>query len=109
MLGELHLESSLARSGPGCKHIKDESGPVEDFASSQLVFQVSLLSGRQLIVTDDCVDLELAACVVELLELSLAEIRVRRPVYPLGNSLYDRCARGASQFGQFVERVLRIK
>ena len=97
VLRKLNLEPSLTCPGSGREYVQNECRPVQDLAPAELFLEVSLLGRCQLVIADDGVDLKSTARIIEFLEFPLAQIRVRRSVYALRNSLYDHCSCSARQ------------
>ena len=87
--------------------VQYQGGPVDDLDAIESVLQVSLLRGFQLVIADDGVQAARPYKLLELLDLSLAQIRLGRPVDALGHGLHHPRTRAPSQLSQLLQGVPR--
>ena len=86
-LRKLHLQASLARPSMNAKDVEDERGSVDDLDRlANDALEVGLLGGGELLIKDDDVRIHVADVAHQLLDLALANERLRHgSVEPLAH------------------------
>jgi hypothetical protein len=107
-LCHLDLELGLAGTGPLSKDLDDQARPVGN-GTLELLLEVSLLDGAELIVDHDQVVVQLGAELLHLFYLAAAEVRCGiRAIAALNNFANGNATRRIGQAGQFFQRVLSV-
>ena len=106
MLGQLHLKAALSSAGMAREDVQDEGAAVDDL-DLEVVFQIALLVGRELVVEDRQVALLVGDGLPDLFQLTLTHVVLRGSVQVLGHLGDDVCSHAHGELGKLRQGVLQ--
>ena len=107
MLGELYLQAALPGLGPAAKDVQDQPGSVYDLQPVQRILQIALLGWGELVVADDRMGVQLHRPSSQLVDLTLAQISMGRPIDSLADRADDLGAHASGELCKLAHRVFR--
>jgi hypothetical protein len=110
VLGQLYLELALPGSRMLGKNVQNQTGPIEELdILTERFFEIPQLAGREFVIKDDHIAVQILAQIDQLFDLTRADqsgsMKALQSLPCLSRHLKTGCA---CQLGQFAQRILNV-